>query len=112
MTWLCIIEYLLSKLDAKMRGERAEKLICLLQQKKIERKERKEKKNKGKVRKNQEKSKETKEKPKAAKERGRPAAKGRKKKRRSCRGRKRKWWSSHRAQPRAAAVAVVPLRRR
>ena len=32
-----------------MKGERAEMLICLLQQKKIERKERKEKKRKGKL---------------------------------------------------------------
>ena len=67
---------------------------------------------KRKIRRNQEKTKETEEKSRAAKERGRPAAKGRKKKRRSCRGRWRKWWSSHRAQPRAAAAAVVPLRRR
>ena len=50
---------LVQQVNVHNEGERAEKLICLLQQKKIERKDRKEKKNKGKVRKNQGKIKET-----------------------------------------------------
>ena len=47
---------LVQQVNVHNEGERAEKLICLLQQKKIERKEKKEKKNKGKTRENQRKT--------------------------------------------------------
>ena len=49
---------LVQQVNVHNERERAEKLICLLQQKKIERKEKKEKKNKGKTRENHRKNQE------------------------------------------------------
>ena len=104
-------------MNVQKKVQRERKAIFFFCSKKTKResKERKRKKKKGrkeKSKENQEKSKGTKEEKWAANERGRPAAKEKRKKRSSCREGRRKWQSSHCAQPRATAIAVVPFRRR